>query len=42
MVKKKTRQSIKSYLEGFIQGIINEKTSSNFGPEQLRPLLVIS
>ena len=38
MIKKKTRQSIKSYLEGFIQGIINEKTSSNFDHKQLHPL----
>ena len=38
MIKKKTRQSIKNYLEGFVQGIINEKTSSNFDPERLRPL----
>lgn len=38
MIKKKTRQSIKGYLEGFIRGIINEKTSSDFDPKQLRPL----
>lgn len=37
MITSKTRQSIKGYLEGFIQGIIDEKTSYNFDPKELRP-----
>ena len=37
MMKSYTRQSIKGYLEGFIQGMINEKTVSGFDPKQLRP-----
>ena len=32
-----TRQCIKGFLEGFIQGIINKKTVSGFDPRQLRP-----
>ncbi len=36
-MKSHTRQSIKGYLEGFIQGMINEKTVSGFDPKQLRP-----
>ena len=38
MITKITRQSIKGYLEGFIQGIINDKTDNNFDPRELRPL----
>jgi hypothetical protein len=38
MITKNTRQSIKGYLEGFIQGMIDEKTDNGFDPKQLRPL----
>ena len=38
MITKRTRQTIKGYLEGFIQGIIDEKTASDFDPRELRPL----
>ena len=38
MIKKETRQKIKGYLEGFIQGMIEEKTENGFDPKQLRPL----
>lgn len=37
MMKRNTRQLIKGYLEGFIQGMIEEKTVSGFDPKQLRP-----
>ena len=37
MIKRNTRQKIKGYLEGFIQGMIEEKTESGFDPKQLRP-----
>lgn len=38
MIKKATRLRIKGYLEGFIQGIIDEATKSQFDPKKLRPL----
>jgi len=38
MITKNTRQTIKGYLEGFIQGMIEEKTDNGFDPKQLRPL----
>jgi len=38
MINKDTRQIIKGYIEGFIQGMIDEKTESGFDPKQLRPL----
>jgi len=38
MITKNTRQSIKGYLEGFIQGMIDEKTENGFDPKKLRPL----
>ncbi len=38
MITKDTRQKIKGYLEGFIQGMIDEHTESGFDPKQLRPL----
>jgi len=38
MIAENTRQSIKGYLEGFIQGMIDEKTENGFDPKQLRPL----
>jgi hypothetical protein len=38
MINKDTRQAIKGYLEGFIQGMIEEKVSNNFDPKKLRPL----
>ena len=37
MMKRNTRQLIKGYLEGFIQGMIDEKTESGFDPRELRP-----
>lgn len=38
MIIKNTRQSIKGYLEGFIQGMIDEKTENSFDSKKLRPL----
>jgi len=38
MITKDTRQKIKGYLEGFIQGMIDEHTDNGFDPKQLRPL----
>ena len=38
MITKETRLKIKGYLEGFIQGIIDEATKSEFDPKKLRPL----
>jgi len=38
MITKNTIQTIKGYLEGFIQGMIDEKTDNGFDPKQLRPL----
>lgn len=38
MMKAYTRRSIKGYLEGFIQGMIDEKTVSGFDPKRLRPM----
>jgi hypothetical protein len=38
MITKSTRQSIKGYLEGFIQGMIDEKTENGFDPKKLRPI----
>lgn len=38
MITKDTRLKIKGYLEGFIQGIIDEATKSEFDPKKLRPL----
>ena len=38
MITKQTRQTIKGFLEGFIQGIVDEKTDSGFDPRELRPL----
>lgn len=38
MISKGTRQTIKGYLEGFIQGMIDEAKASNFDPKQLRPM----
>ncbi|MFW0837431.1 MAG: TdeIII family type II restriction endonuclease [Candidatus Komeilibacteria bacterium] len=38
MITKNTRQLIKGYLEGFIQGMVEEKTDNGFDPKQLRPL----
>ncbi len=37
IIKPKTRSLIKGYLEGFIQGIINEKVSSDLDPSLPRP-----
>lgn len=38
MITKETRQTIKGYLEGFIQGMIDETKENGFDPKQLRPL----
>ncbi len=38
IISKETRNKIKGYLEGFIQGMIDEAKQSGFDPKQLRPL----
>ncbi len=38
MITKETRQTIKGYLEGFIQGMIDEARENGFDAKQLRPL----
>ncbi len=38
MIDKKIRSQIKGYLEGFIQGMIDEAKGNNFDPKELRPL----
>lgn len=38
MIKPQTRTTIKGYLEGFIQGMIDEHVASGFNPNELRPL----
>jgi len=38
MIIKEVRNQIKGYLEGFIQGMIDEAKSSTFDPKKLRPL----
>ena len=38
MINKETRNTIKGYLEGFIQGMIEEATDNGFDPKQLRPV----
>src|SRR3989338_3003088 len=38
MINKETRNTIKGYLEGFIQGMIEEATDNGFDPKQLRPI----
>ena len=38
MITKEIRNTIKGYLEGFIQGMIDEAKHSGFDPKQLRPL----
>ena len=37
MIERETRLCIKGYLEGFIQGIIDDKASASFDPRELRP-----
>lgn len=37
MITKDTRTQIKGYLEGFIQGMIDEARQNGFDPKQLRP-----
>jgi len=37
MITNETKKRIKGYLEGFIQGLIDEKTENNFDPKELRP-----
>ena len=38
MINKETRNTIKGYLEGFIQGMIEEATDNGFDPKKLRPI----
>ncbi|MEK7637219.1 MAG: TdeIII family type II restriction endonuclease [Patescibacteria group bacterium] len=38
MISKETRNTIKGYLEGFIQGMVDEAKHNGFDPKQLRPL----
>ncbi|MCX5783178.1 MAG: TdeIII family type II restriction endonuclease, partial [Elusimicrobia bacterium] len=38
MISKEIRATIKGYLEGFIQGIIDETKQTGFNPKQLRPI----
>lgn len=42
MIKKEVRNQIKGYLEGFVQGMINEARHSKFDPKELRPLRKVS
>lgn len=37
MIPEETRTKIKGYLEGFIQGMIDEGTQNDFDPKKLRP-----
>ncbi len=38
MITKETHLKIKGYLEGFIQGMVDEAKQSGFDPKQLRPI----
>ena len=38
MITKEVRNTIKGYLEGFIQGMVDEAKQNGFDPKQLRPL----
>ncbi len=38
MINSELKNTIKGYLEGFIQGMIDEARKNNFDPKQLRPL----
>ncbi len=38
MISKEVRNTIKGYLEGFIQGMVDEAKHNGFDPKQLRPL----
>ena len=42
MITKETRLRIKGYLEGFIQGMIDETKDNGFDPKQLRPMRLAS
>jgi hypothetical protein len=42
VINKELRSTIKGYLEGFVQGIIDEARGSDFSPRQLRPLRQLS
>lgn len=42
MISKELRTIIKGYLEGFIQGIVDEAKEDDFDPKQLRPLREVS
>lgn len=37
MVSKQTRSKIKGYIEGFVQGLINETIKSGLDPQKPRP-----
>ena len=38
MIASATRQKIKGYLEGFIQGLVSDKRQEEFAPRELRPM----
>lgn len=38
MITKEVRNTIKGYLEGFIQGMVDEAKQNGFDPKQLRPM----
>lgn len=42
MITKDTKDRIKGYLEGFVQGMIDEARHSKFDPKKLRPLRSVS
>jgi len=42
MISKDTKNQIKGYLEGFVQGMIDEARHSKFDPKKLRPLRTVS
>lgn len=42
MISKQTRSEIKGYLEGFIQGMVGEASSTGFNPKELRPIRQLS
>ncbi|MBI5177030.1 TdeIII family type II restriction endonuclease, partial [Candidatus Micrarchaeota archaeon] len=42
MIKPATREKIKGYLEGFIQGIVNEHKTGTLKPTDIRPTATVS
>lgn len=42
MITPEVKNTIKGYLEGFIQGMVDETRKNNFDPKQLRPLRKVS